>query len=483
LLNKSKLSVPRVSAIMVLLTLVSAMSVGAAMGAPTTVTAYKSSIAVNVKGTYSASQWTDTAMLTDPTSGITFAVKQNGTGWLFLMIWKQSAFYCNDTNCFGGIELGYPNNTQVMGGPSTPTIMILSSPSFKGGVDEFVSAGEQTPSTVESLGYKTQSVCGLTVASGVYTAECYRPFTLSGASPYDFPKLGVGSTIELGFAVGEFNNPGDHGATDMSSYVLTFSASTYSGSTTSSSTSSSSTTSSTTTSSTTSSTTTSSTTKSSSSSTSSSTSSTTSSSSTASSSTSSTTSSSSTGSTTTSSTSTSTFTSPVTAVSVSTNSGSYVGTPNGVISGVLTGASYGYMVTLTVTSPAGTVVFADSVTVGANGAYNDTFHPGVSNLWVSGTYSVKASYGSFHANSTFSYTPASAVTTTVTSTTISPTTITSVATSTLVSTTTATVTSTGTNTSSSSVPSWAYAAMVVLLILGLVIGYVVAGSRSRTSAA
>ena len=141
------------------------------------------------------------------------------------------------------------------------------------------------------------------------------------------------------------------------------------------------------------------------------------------------------------------------------------------------------MVTLTVTSPAGTVVFADSVTVGANGAYNDTFHPGVSNLWVSGTYSVKASYGPFHANSTFSYTPASAVTTTVTSTTISPTTITSVATSTLVSTTTATVTSTGTNTSSSSVPSWAYAAMVVLLILGLVIGYVVAGSRSRTSAA
>ena len=242
---------------MVLLALVAAMSVGAAMGAPTTVTAYKSSIAVNVKGTYSASQWTDTAMLTDPTSGITFAVKQNGTGWLFLLIWKQSSFYCNDTNCFGGIELGYPNNTQVMGGPTTPTIMILSSPSFKGGVDEFVSAGEQTPSTVESLGYKTQSVCGLTVASGVYTAECYRPFTLSGASPYDFPKLGVGSSIELGFAVGEFNNPGDHAATDMSTYVLTFSASTYSGTTTSSSstTSSSTTTSSTTTSSTSSSTT------------------------------------------------------------------------------------------------------------------------------------------------------------------------------------------------------------------------------------
>src|ERR1035438_1427334 len=214
---------------MVLMGLVTAMSVGAAMGAPTTVTGYKSTIAVNVHGTYSASQWTDTAVLTDPTSGITFAVKQNTTGWLFLMTWKASPFYCSDTNCFGGIEIGYPNNTQVMGGPSTPTIMILASPSFKGSVDEFVSAGEQTPSTVEALGFKTQSVCGLTVASGVYTAECYRPFTLSGASPYDFPKLGVGSTIELGFAVGEFNNPGNHGATDMASYVLTFSNSPYTG--------------------------------------------------------------------------------------------------------------------------------------------------------------------------------------------------------------------------------------------------------------
>jgi len=157
-----------------------------------------------------------------------------------------------------------------------------------------------------------------------------------------------------------------------------------------------------------------------------------------------------------------------------------VGTPTGTISGTLTGATYGYLVTVTITNPAGVVVFADSATVASNGAYNDTFHPGVNNLWVSGTYSVKATYGSFHANSTFSYTPASAVTSTVISTTTLPTTITSVATS--VSTTTATVTSTGSGSSSSGVPTWAYAAMVVLLIIGVAIGYLVAGARSKMPA-
>jgi cobalamin biosynthesis Mg chelatase CobN len=43
-------------------------------------------------------------------------------------------------------------------------------------------------------------------------------------------------------------------------------------------------------------------------------------------------------------------------------------------------------------------------------------------------------------------------------------------------TTTMTTTST---TNSTSVPSWAYGVMVVLLILGLAIGYVVAGPRLR----
>ena len=90
-----------------------------------------------------------------------------------------------------------------------------------------------------------------------------------------------------------------------------------------------------------------------------------------------------------------------------------MGTPTGTISGTLTGATYGYLVTLTITNPAGAVVFADRATVASNGTFNDTFHPGVNSLWVSGTYSVKATYGSFHANSTFSYTPASAVTSTV----------------------------------------------------------------------
>lgn len=228
------LLLPLLAILLILTTVAPSARVDAA---PTTITVYKSQYPVDVSGAYQPSQWADTPTITDPTSGMTFAVKQNGTGWLFLMVWNQSQAYCYDAGCFGGIELANLSNSFAMGSPSSPTIMILTSTSFKGSVDEFVSKGEQTPSTVESLGYRTQSVCGLNVSGGQYTAQCYRPFTLTDASPYDFPTLGPGSTIEIGFAVGEFTSPGDHAATDMTAYVLTFSNQTYTPSVSSSTTS------------------------------------------------------------------------------------------------------------------------------------------------------------------------------------------------------------------------------------------------------
>ena len=91
---------------------------------PTTITAYKSQYAVNVNSAYQPSQWTDTSTINVAAAGMTFAAKQNGTGWLFLMTWQQSKIYCTDEYCFGGIELGYLNNTQPMGGSTTPTVMI-----------------------------------------------------------------------------------------------------------------------------------------------------------------------------------------------------------------------------------------------------------------------------------------------------------------------------------------------------------------------
>ena len=510
MLTKSKLSVLSASTVLVLLVFASAISIGTAHAAPSTITAYKSTIAVNINGAYSSSQWTDTATLNEPTSGITFAVKQNTTGWLFLMIWKTSTFYCSDANCFGGIEIGFANNTQPMGSPTTPTIMILASTSFKGNVDEFIASGESTPTSVESLGYKTQSVCGLTltgtVSSGTYTVMCYRPFKLAGASPYDMNPQ-VGQTIQLGFAVGEFSNPGDHAATDMSTYTLAFSSSTYGGSSSSStsssttsspSTSSTTTTSTSTTKSTTSTTTSTTTTTSSTSTSTSSSSSTTSKSSSSSTSSSTSTTSSSTApssSTSSSTTSTSTFTSPATAVSVATTSSSYTGIQSGVISGKLTGATAGYMVTLTITSPAGTLVFSGTAETTSSGSFNDTFYPGVNNLWVSGTYTVKASYETLSATSTFSYTPVTAVTSTATvvSTVTSPTTITSVTSVTGPASTvttsvtgpastviqTQTQTQTTTVTKSSGLAGWVYAVIIVMLLVGIAVGYV---ARNMTEA-
>jgi hypothetical protein len=193
-----------------------------AIGA-TTVTVYQSQRAVTLDGAAQPSEWSDTPIVTDSNSGLTYGLKQNGTGLLFLMQWSES-IAC--PTCFAGFELGHQNNTADMGSASTPTIMILASPSFKGSVDDFISTGEFTPTPVEQDGYATQTVCGLGYAGGVYTAECYRPFKLTNASPYDF-NFTVGSTAEIGFAVGVFTQPGNHLATDMSTYVLSITSQTY----------------------------------------------------------------------------------------------------------------------------------------------------------------------------------------------------------------------------------------------------------------
>jgi hypothetical protein len=190
--------------------------------AATTLTAYRSQERVTLDGIVEPGEWNDTPMISESTTGMTVAFKQNGTGLLFLMIWQQSSTYCSDQYCYGGIELGPLNNTQYMGSPSTPTLMILVSKSW-GGVDELVSTGPPSPTPVEKLGYKTQTTCGSDFVSGTYTVECYRPFSLTNAWQQDFT-LNVGSTVEIGFAVGECTPiPGDHLATDMATYVLTVS--------------------------------------------------------------------------------------------------------------------------------------------------------------------------------------------------------------------------------------------------------------------
>jgi hypothetical protein len=141
-----------------------------------------------------------------------------------MMSWQQSSTVCSNTYCYGGIELGNLNNSAVMGASSTPTLMILASQSFTPNVNEFISTGSFTPVSVTKDGYTSQTTCGLTLSGTTYTAVCYRPFATSSGWP-GAPKLGIGSTAELGFAVGEFNAPGTHDASNMQSYVLSISGS------------------------------------------------------------------------------------------------------------------------------------------------------------------------------------------------------------------------------------------------------------------
>ena len=201
----------------------------AAQTAAQTITAYKAQYPVSLDGVVQAGEWSDTPLISISTAGMAVAFKQNGTGLLILLEWNSSSIFCYDQACFGGVEFGDVNNTGAMGTGTTPTIMLLLSQSFKTGYDEFISTAEATPSPVEASGYATQSTCGFTVSNGHYTAECYRPFHLTKASPSDpFYSLAAGSPIEIGFAVGEFSQPGLHEATDMSTYLLTLSNQTYS---------------------------------------------------------------------------------------------------------------------------------------------------------------------------------------------------------------------------------------------------------------
>ena len=203
--------------------------------ATTPITAYKSQNPVKIDGVVSPGEWTDTPQVTEPTSGITYAFKQNGTGLFFLLEWQQSSAYCYDKWCFGGIEISNQSNYGEMGSASTPTIMILISQGFQNGYDEFVSVGDTTPTPVEQVGHATQSTCALNVTNGNYVAECYRPFQLVNATSFDpFTSMFTsGSPIEIAFALGEFSSPGLHQATDMSTYTLSISSQTYSGTTTS----------------------------------------------------------------------------------------------------------------------------------------------------------------------------------------------------------------------------------------------------------
>ena len=213
---------------LLLAVMLTASTVQRTSAAAQTITANQAQGPVKLDGVVEPNEWTDAQVVNITTAGMGVAFKHNATGLFMLFQWKQSGNLCKDKFCYAGVEMDFANNTGVMGGFGTPAVMLLLSPSFTGGADEFISKAETTPATVESAGYKTQATCATALNGTVYTGECYRPFKLANASPYDpFPSLVAGSSIEIGFAVGEFNLPGLHSATDMSSYVLTLSSQTY----------------------------------------------------------------------------------------------------------------------------------------------------------------------------------------------------------------------------------------------------------------
>ena len=181
------------------------------VSAAQTLVAYQAQAPVKLDGKVSPGEWSDAQMINDSVSSMGVAFKHNATGLFILMQWPEmiTSGLCTDQYCYGGVEFDNASNVGVMGTALNPAIMLLVSPSFKGGYDEFISQAETTPTSVETDGYKTQSTCALALSGTVYTAECYRPLHLTNASPHDpFLGLASGTSIEVGFAVGEFSEPG-----------------------------------------------------------------------------------------------------------------------------------------------------------------------------------------------------------------------------------------------------------------------------------
>jgi hypothetical protein len=99
-----------------------------------------------------------------------------------------------------------------------------------------------------------------------------------------------------------------------------------------------------------------------------------------------------------------------TTVSVSTDKPSYKGSDSIAVSGTVTPApGAGTAVYIKVANPSGTAVFVDSVSVnGATGAFSDSLVAGGNANWVTGTYTVTATWGStpstaVSGSTTFSY--------------------------------------------------------------------------------
>lgn len=189
------------------------------VGAQTTrwqgITAFRSVEPVSLNSTMTPQEWSDTLQFYDHFSGLTVAFKQNGTGLLMLVQWQENQ---TCTSCYAAIRLGSLNNSAAMGTPTTPILIIYISPSLTGDVDEAISNGT-TPVFVQSLGYKTQTTCGLNLSSGEYTAQCYRPFQGSDEVPLDF-SISLPSSVELGLSTGSLTDLGSYMGTDMSTYVL-----------------------------------------------------------------------------------------------------------------------------------------------------------------------------------------------------------------------------------------------------------------------
>src|SRR5438128_820193 len=149
-----------------------------------------------------------------------------------------------------------------------------------------------------------------------------------------------------------------------------------------------------------------------------------------------------------------------TTVSVTTDKPAYYSSDTIMITATITPAPQPNTTSafVTVMNPNGKVVAPSPAQVGNNGAFHYTFGAGGTSSWISGTYTVNASWSGsvsmkpIWSTSTFTYSPMASTTSTSTTSTSTTSTSATSTTSTTSTTTTSTTTTSSTSTSSTTTP-------------------------------
>jgi len=194
--------------------------------AATELKAYRSRVVPTIDGIASDGEWTDTPSFSETTSGASVAFKHDEKSLYILVVFPKSQPSEKD---FFGIEFDNNGDKAHMGSGSSPDDALFVSPAYKpnNGKDAFL-MGFAKQTDDDKAGGTNDVEARMVYSSGNYVVEIRRSLTTNDSKGNDV-SLTVGSSVGIGFTMGEFGKGALHAATDMNTYTLTVESTEYTG--------------------------------------------------------------------------------------------------------------------------------------------------------------------------------------------------------------------------------------------------------------